>query len=175
MRQSNERNMRQWIVALRSGDYFQGQEKLRYLAPNPEDAELAAVARWCCMGVVCDVAVRDGLEMRVQSTSTGRTRYNSSAVLMPMAVFQWLGLNPEEHTRTRFQEDGWDVIITTGEIAILNIPGFVEASDSTTNISAVAANDNLGWTFDQIADALEATYLPADWAVTVAVREGGAS
>jgi hypothetical protein len=41
-----------WLAALRSGEYKQGREAL--LTSTPEDA-------YCCLGVLCDLAVKDQL------------------------------------------------------------------------------------------------------------------
>lgn len=45
----NEDVKRQWMAALRSGEYEQGYERLK------EDG------RFCCLGVLCDLAVKAGV------------------------------------------------------------------------------------------------------------------
>jgi hypothetical protein len=39
-----------WVAALRSGDYKQGAGKLRAVSNN-----------FCCLGVLCDLAVKEGV------------------------------------------------------------------------------------------------------------------
>lgn len=41
-----------WIEALRSGEYRQGQDRLR--------TEHNGAASYCCLGVLCDLLVKDG-------------------------------------------------------------------------------------------------------------------
>lgn len=46
-----------WIAALRSGDYKQGKS---YLAKKGVDG----VIRYCCLGVLCEIAVEEGVAQR---------------------------------------------------------------------------------------------------------------
>lgn len=41
-----------WLAALRSGEYKQGRH---YLARNDQ---------YCCLGVLCEVAIKDGLDLK---------------------------------------------------------------------------------------------------------------
>jgi len=47
----NEKNVRKWLVALRSGDYAQGIGQLRKCNGEP---------KYCCLGVLCDLLDPDG-------------------------------------------------------------------------------------------------------------------
>lgn len=140
----NPDEMRLWIAALRSGTYKQGQERLCAL-----DTEGAP--HWCCMGVACDIAVSNGIELGI-TDSHGSRSYNGDGAMMPIPVAEWLGLDA--------RESGNDVIVLAAGL----VGGFND------DVSAVDANDNLDWDFDMIADALERTYLPGDWAETEARR-----
>lgn len=75
---------RLWIEALRSGRYQQGRRKLKDVRQRT----------FCCMGVLCEVAVEAGL--KVDYSAHG---YECSSV--PTAVAEWAG----------FQYDGRKVFI----------------------------------------------------------------
>jgi hypothetical protein len=78
----------QWVAALRSGDYKQGQEALR-----TEDG-------FCCLGVLCDLAVKAGAaawsKPREQWISGlhFQTVYkcDSEQGVLPSSVSEWAGL-----------------------------------------------------------------------------------
>lgn len=72
-----------WITALRSGDYPQTRCQLR--SEKPE---------YCCLGVLCDIAVQDGLgewdgEEYVSPSGGRRTGY------LPLNVLDWSGLTED--------------------------------------------------------------------------------
>ena len=46
-----------WAVALRSGDYIQGNGMLKIVIPNPSWEE--PIVKYCCMGVLCDIVKPD--------------------------------------------------------------------------------------------------------------------
>lgn len=46
---------KQWVAALRSGKYKQGEGKLRKLAVDPETCEPTGEQQFCCLGVLCDL------------------------------------------------------------------------------------------------------------------------
>lgn len=60
----NQEVMREWVSRLRSGDYTQGTGKLSYTDPGRND-----MRRHCCLGVLCDIAVEQGV-MRPPATIT---------------------------------------------------------------------------------------------------------
>jgi hypothetical protein len=65
-----------WVAALRSGEYRQG------------DGHLRMGDRLCCLGVLCELAVEDGVVNGVQ-LSDGLWEYNGSAGWLPPAVVDW--------------------------------------------------------------------------------------
>lgn len=88
----NEDIKKRWQEALRSGDYKQGQNRL------------STNGAFCCLGVLCDLAVKDGLatwddydswgasQCRSPSVSGAFMPYTSSTSLPPPIV-EWAGLD----------------------------------------------------------------------------------
>lgn len=68
---------KQWVDALKSGEYKQGKGMLL----SPSD-------KYCCLGVLCD------LHSKVTNTSWQKTdnSYLSQKALLPYQVVQWSGL-----------------------------------------------------------------------------------
>lgn len=75
-----------WVAALRSGKYKQGDGWLRM------DDE------FCCLGVLCDLAVQHGIvEVTPYSVSRGTEpvhayRYDDRVSTLPRSVVEWSGL-----------------------------------------------------------------------------------
>ena len=65
-----------WTAALRSGKYEQGYDYL-----NSNDY-------YCCLGVLCEVAIESGLEIEVDASHPA-TRYDGSISILPDSVAQW--------------------------------------------------------------------------------------
>lgn len=127
---ANPATMRLWIAALRSGKYQQGIGHLATI-----DNENPQLHRYCCLGVACEVAIDNGVEVprAVAVTVDGALiHYSGHGVSLPDAVREWLGL-PEY--------------------------GPVVITDGGHLMDVVTANDSAGWDFHRIADALEHTYL----------------
>jgi hypothetical protein len=86
-----------WVAALRSGDYLQGREHLRY-----EDED--GVVRHCCLGVLCELAVADGVIERAEPFKLWQQLVRGYAVperattetsVLPPAVVAWAGLSTD--------------------------------------------------------------------------------
>lgn len=73
-------NAKKWVNALRSGKYKQGKHALRNL--NDE---------YCCLGVACDLAVKEGVIPKEEKTSCVFV-YGGSTGLLPVSVKNWLNL-----------------------------------------------------------------------------------
>ena len=95
----------QWVTALRSGDYKQGQGVLRTAFTD------GSVSKFCCLGVLCELAVNagvipaplyDGIYYSYGTYGDKRTAY------LPEAVMKWAGL------------DGENPMCGTGRLATLN-------------------------------------------------------
>lgn len=87
---------KQWVDALRSGEYEQGRFRLR----NPD------TNKFCCLGVLCNLHAQAHPEIASQQTDPGR--YMGSSEYLPKEVMQWAGFSVgapevvmwEEHART---------------------------------------------------------------------------
>jgi hypothetical protein len=76
-KQRTQRIKAEWVAALRSGRYNQGQSQLRYL--QEEDGS----AKFCCLGVLCDLYAREHDQRGFWPIHTG---YKYA----PQAVRRWL-------------------------------------------------------------------------------------
>jgi hypothetical protein len=104
-----------WTAALRSGDYSQGRDTLRR-----DDL-------FCCLGVLCDLAVKDGA-VTGKPHGDGRWAYSGTATVLPRAVQEWAALETCD--------------------PLIAVPGRVPAS-------LTELNDDENWTFARIADAID--------------------
>jgi hypothetical protein len=108
----------QWAAALRSGKYQQGHAALR------KDDEL------CCLGVLCDLAVKAGVASAAMPGEPGYPwAYDGYIDYLPDSVKEWAGLresNPLVYGPNAPARD---------HLAILN--------------------DDYFWDFSQIADAID--------------------
>lgn len=114
-----------WVTALRSGEYRQ------------TDGALQNDSGFCCLGVLCDLAVKDGVIPEPHRDDTDAFSYGNESdlrdsLLPPDSIRQWSGLDPE---RTYF------------------IPELGSAE------TLYGLNDDQGFTFPQIADVIEREYL----------------
>lgn len=118
-----------WVAKLRSGDYAQ------------TDGRLADSSGFCCLGVLCEVAVEDGILIKVEdpaeSDDVEKTVYKyldkvegyGSVAVLPDAVVEWAGLpyyNP-----------------------------YVKVEESNPEMPISDVNDDLKYSFSQIADLIE--------------------
>jgi hypothetical protein len=99
----------QWVDALRSGEYEQTKGRLRRGNPlDPEDLDDGYTPGYCCLGVLCDLAVKAGVtqlheerpledseyenERNYVSYSYGLTENRKDGSVLPPEVAQWAGL-----------------------------------------------------------------------------------
>lgn len=136
----NKANVKLWVDALRSGEYRQGHGELTTL-----DTQNNILSN-CCLGVACEVALKNGVEMTIENRN-GRRRYDGNGTDLPPAVQRWLDM-PDADTG-EYAAYGRDVILS------------YDPNDDY-HFMATTANDSAGWTFDQIANALERRYLQDD-------------
>jgi hypothetical protein len=104
-----------WVRALLSGDYSQTEGTLR------------RGNTFCCLGVLCDLAEREGVVQRY--TIGSHSRYGKDGVegSLPTEVMEWAGLTKSDP----------------------DVP-FRKIRSSLTNL-----NDNQELNFEQIADLIE--------------------
>ena len=70
----------EWVAALRSGEYEQGAGKLAWQG------------KFCCLGVLCEVAWKHGVVAARRDPYIASTRYDGEAQLLPRVVMEWAGL-----------------------------------------------------------------------------------
>ena len=115
-----------WVDALRSGEYKQGREAL------------SVGGAFCCLGVLCDLAVKAGVTTCTIEDETGRLLYSSDldADTLPLVVQEWAGLRNSDP----------EVQVTICEGSDL---------EDTTYKQLSELNDSLRFNFQQIADKIE--------------------
>lgn len=74
---------KQWVAALRSGKYKQG------------DSFLALDNKHCCLGVLCEIAVAKGVIVSWVAHN-GAKSFEGSDSLLPEKVMEWAGISTEE-------------------------------------------------------------------------------
>lgn len=86
----NKKNIQLWVDALRSGKYRQGAGKLKKFNPKSKHYH------YCCLGVACDVAIKNGLNLDTYTNKTvNNDRYVSfegGASFLGFSMMKWLGL-----------------------------------------------------------------------------------
>jgi hypothetical protein len=122
-----------WLKDLRSGEFEQGQGYLR------------AEDKYCCLGVLCEIAVREGVISPPEKAAYGDYyRYGDDLsrdyLVLPQAVREWAGL----------EKAGPEVPVP---------PGFPEdpCRDGSDVISLTELNDHaeMPYSFPQLADLIE--------------------
>lgn len=133
----NTENMQKFVDALRSGNYVQGQNAL-------ERMDASGKMTNCCLGVACRVAIANGLALEViRKEGVGATHFDEETAFLPKRVKDWLGVETGNPVLKAFDPD------TMVEGVDLDI------------LTATFLNDTHNYTFSQIADAFERTYLTA--------------
>lgn len=85
---------RQWVQALRSGKYLQGRNRLC----QPGKTGLL----FCCLGVLCEIAVQNGIINPPIRKESGEVRYDGDMFDLPRSVKFWAGMNNVD-----VKIDGW--------------------------------------------------------------------
>lgn len=127
----NPRILDLWTTALRSGEFRQGRGKLVTISPS-------GVARHCCLGVLCELAVREGVVERIVREDALGDKHVAFAVpghvhdinYLPYAVQQWAGLSSRN-------------------------PRVGTELDAYGGRPTLASSNDTGKTFAQIADIIE--------------------
>lgn len=122
----NKDKIRLWVDALRSGQYKQTDGGLRRTVNDEK--------RYCCLGVACDVAIKDGLDLKVREF--GGSLYDEfgedeDGGHLPIEVQQWLGVTTASPK-----------VVFSGEVRELAV-----------------LNDDFKLDFNEIADLIEAEFL----------------
>ena len=127
-----------WIEALESGEYEQTTGQLRYQYEDQKPA-------FCCLGVLCEVAVKDGLDIEFDPE---KDSYDEYTAFLPGKVQKWAGLGSGEHG------DDWD---DSGQLPtpVRYTLGTGEYEDHGTATTLLSLNDGANYTFAQIAKVIE--------------------
>lgn len=82
-------NARKWADALESGDFQQTRGVLHKIDAKNGDS-------FCCLGVACVVAIREGVELPTTPDYEGTAMlYGTNSAATPQAVADWLGLRSD--------------------------------------------------------------------------------
>lgn len=109
-----------WLAALRSGEYEQTRGTLHRLVARRETV-LSAMkpAGWCCYGVLCDVAVKEGLKV-IRKTDEDTEFFDGVIDYLPPSVMEWAGLSGNDPAvQGRSLADRNDHFVSFPEIADL--------------------------------------------------------
>lgn len=128
-----------WLTALRSGEYKQGFSRLCLKNSDNEDT-------YCCLGVLCELAVQDGVVSKTYKRETSEYEYKGSRPsrtlselsVLPYEVVEWGSLpapNPEVSPRS------------------LNLIDRILANKRVVSLATL--NDKTMLNFAQIADVIE--------------------
>lgn len=120
---------KQWVEALRSGEYIQGTNRLQ------------SGGKFCCLGVLCDLAEKAGVIEGIPSGCYDATLYDGSVSFLPSKVQRWAGLSTD-YPR---------VVCVWGEASRVR-PGRM----ALTILNDRMQNDGTRLTFSDIADVIEA-------------------
>jgi hypothetical protein len=123
----------EWVKRLRSGDYAQGEGYLHQIFESGEQER----HEFCCLGVLCEIAVEVGVTTVSPSTGTEKQfSYGGGDTHPPSEVVRWAGLRDSSGDLGRR-------VKTTAK------DGEVVEEDLLVNL-----NDG-GVPFDRIADIIE--------------------
>ena len=144
----------QWLDALRSGEYEQTRGRLRRGMPlDPEDLDDGYNAGYCCLGVLCDLAVKAGVtqlheerpfeesdyenERNYVSYSYGVSEGRKDSSVLPPEVVKWAGLGNAVDAVNPYVEE---------------LPA--DADEFTPRATLASENDG-GKSFEEIAKIIE--------------------
>lgn len=145
MLKPNKTNIKLWLDALVSGEFEQG---LQYLRTSDN--------KYCCLGVACVVAARNGADERIGQVTPG------FQTMPEYALDEWLGVEIREFALPIASEDIADAqaeyLEVTPDDADINKPlsDWPIGSHGHNAISFTGANDNLRWPFRKIAEKVAA-------------------
>lgn len=132
----NPERKAQWVAALRSGEYVQGNEWLQ------------RDGRMCCLGVACDLHSKTQSDLKwSNSPISNASTYAGQSAYPPEEVMSWLGIDLAD---LRTQDTAQRDLQSKLDIPIMH-------SGLVHHIFA-QLNDGKNWSFDQIADFIETNF-----------------
>lgn len=79
--------VQRWVKALRSGKYEQGRNYLR--------KKSGGVERFCCLGVLCELAVKEKVISAAHYDGNKTYSYSDTNQVLPDVVQEWVGLRTD--------------------------------------------------------------------------------
>lgn len=157
----NTEIIKEWVAALRSGEYEQGEGALKlHQEFDPSKSEFGdwvplAKPQFCCLGVLCDLAEQKGITTSRPDPRGANVAYESASGLPPESVENWAGVRAWEVT--------WPDDIPSKNVQPDCAPDCeICAQDQPpvpAKIGLASLNDNHHYTFNQIADVIEKEWL----------------
>lgn len=77
--------VKKWVAALRSGEYKQTKKFLH--------TRYAGEDRFCCLGVLCDLAVKEGIIPSPSKSDRYHNSYDHERAYLPDSVMEWVKIN----------------------------------------------------------------------------------
>ena len=110
----NQEIKERWLAALRSGQYKQtdGYLNVQAVNPNEDNPTNNNGDGFCCLGVLCEIAVADGVIQKQRSASADFFEYGDPAredwdySVLPETVKEWAGLRDTNPFINDIPEDG---------------------------------------------------------------------
>jgi hypothetical protein len=110
-----------WVAALRSGEYEQGKN---HLAVRQADGTFA----FCCLGVACEVAIKNGLPLAVREDVGMRRLYEGLSSHPPYVASRWLA--PADETVWPLE----DLEVTVPALVMRTLPAIMETVRSLPEV-----------------------------------------
>src|SRR6478736_3165412 len=104
----NQEIKERWLAALRSGEYKQADGYLNIMSLDPEQTEFDG---FCCLGVLCEIAVADGVVQKQRVAGNSFFEYGDPErgdwdhSVLPVSVRDWAGLDDTNPSVNALSED----------------------------------------------------------------------
>jgi hypothetical protein len=152
----NQDVKKMWLEALRSGEYEQTKGKLHRTEVDDVDEEEGITVGYCCLGVLCDLAVKEGVAER-RTGPYGREEFGdfqtddiygglTSDAVLPRRVMEWAGLsdaNPDVELST----------FPDLHAKVMETDAYMRGPREKASLATI---NDAGGTFPEIADVIEA-------------------
>lgn len=153
----NKELIRKWVDRLRSGEFKQGHSLLRYVDKRGDE-------RLCCLGVACEIAVEEGIippgewvDDDIDVSAKHKYQGHAGAFPPPSVIRAFYDIE-------NVQDMGgvWYVEQTEEILAAIADKNEYTENSTAGHVQLTYLNDVANFTFEQIADCIEATFLTED-------------
>jgi hypothetical protein len=131
---------KQWTAALRSGKYLQGRNNL------------ALDGRFCCLGVLCALAVDENITDRSEPPIGSPVRFGGVSAFLPNEVSRWSGLDS-------FSPQVKYSALDPKHPAVRNV---VALMGEIPDVVSLASLNDQGMPFSEIADLIDREFAEDD-------------